>query len=112
MEAVFNNSADKTTLSALKEMKTSLLECESKVIQAKDNGGFLVRINSINDFMSLPEICTVDNKIFFKSKYFRQQERAGKTFAYAIYYDSLVSKRKYVRMQDVILKRDQLTSLL
>lgn len=112
MEAVFNNSADGAIPSALKEMKTSLSESESKVIQAKDNGGFLVRINSINDFMSLPEICTVDNKIFFKSKYFRQQEYAGKTLAYAMYYDSLVSKRKYVRMQDVILKRDQLTSLL
>lgn len=111
MEAVFNNSADGTIPSALKEMKTSLSECESKRIQVKDDGYFLVRIYSINDWSSLPDICSVYDETFFKSKRFFQHERLGETFAYAMFHVA-GNRNSTHSCCPVILKRDQLTSLL
>lgn len=111
MEAVFNNSADGAIPSALKEMKSSLSESESKRIQVKDDGCFLVRIYSINDWSSLPDICSVYDETFFKSKRFFQHERLGETFAYAMFHVAC-NRNSTHSCCPAILKREQLTSLL
>ena len=111
MKAVFNNSADDTVLSALKEMKTSLSESESKEIRVKDDGCFLVRIYSIDDWSSLPDICSVYNETFFKSKRILQHERLGKTFAYATFHVAGNRNSTHSCCPE-ILKEEQLISLL